>query len=84
MTDEWFLTLTDVAEALDCSRAHVEELIERGELTLEPGRPPRVAHGTVCAFVSRMQSEAITLGIEPRVAPSFAVSRPTDVLDNHD
>jgi excisionase family DNA binding protein len=84
MTEEWFLTLTDVADALACTRGQVDELIERGELTLAPGRQRRIAHSELCAFVTRIQSDAMALGVEPFFTPSLVASRPTTIVDNHD
>lgn len=78
MTDEFFLTPTDIAEALGCSRIAVLELIEQGELTYASGHGRRVAHSTIEAFVNRQRGAALTLGMQTDISPSFASSRPSN------
>lgn len=83
MSDEWLLSITDVAEALGCGRTTVLELIERGELDVVPGRRLRVAHSALRAFVEHMQNGALSLGVEPIGVPGLLASQPTGLLNDH-
>lgn len=83
MSDEWLLSLSDVAEALGCGRTTVLELIDRGDLVVAPGRRLRVAHSELRAFVEHMQSGALSLGVEPIGEPGLLASQPTGLLHEH-
>jgi hypothetical protein len=81
MTDDWLLSLSDVAESLGCSHDDVATLIARGELAVTPGPHRRVAHSELRRFVAHMQSSALALGIYPLAVPSLVASQPIRVGD---
>lgn len=84
MTEEWMLTVADVAEVLGTSRECVAGFIASEELRVVPGRRVRVTHTAVAEFVAARQRDALTLGLEPDFAPSILGSRPTAVVDQND
>jgi excisionase family DNA binding protein len=84
MTEEWMLTVADVAEVLGTSREHVAGFIARDELRVEPGRKIRIAHAALAEFVASRQRDALMLGQEPDFVPSILGLRPASVVDeNH-
>ena len=80
MTEEWLLTVADVAEVLGISKDEVSSFIARNELTVTPGRRIRIAHSAVVEFVTTMQQDALTLGRELDFEPSIIASRPSPVV----
>jgi len=84
MTEEWMLTVADVAEVLGTSRENVSAIIARDELPLVPGRRVRVTHAALIEFVSAMQRDALMLGREPDYLPSIVGSRPITFVDKDD
>lgn len=83
MTEEWMLTVADVAEVLGTSREDVAGFIARDELRVAPGRRVRVAHSAVIEFVAAMQREALMLGKDPDCAPSILGSRPVTIVEQN-
>lgn len=83
MTDDWLLTLPDVAEALDCSHDDVRALIANAQLAVIPGASRRVAHSELRRFVAHMQSSALALGVSPLAVPSLVASQPVGVGDEN-
>lgn len=77
MSDEWLLSIADVADALGCGRSTVLDMIDRGELAVVPGRRIRIAHSELRTFVEHMQRGALSLGIEPVGEPGLLASQPT-------
>lgn len=84
MTDDWFLTLTDVAESLGCTHDHVVGLITNAELVTAAGAPRRVAHSELRRYVAHMQSSALALGVTPLTVPSLMASQPIRVRHEDD
>lgn len=82
MTEEWFLSPSDVAEALGCTRADVMDLIARGEIVATPGRRTRIPHSEVRTYVQHMQIGAFTLGRDPLGNPNLLASQPTVDVDD--
>jgi hypothetical protein len=82
MTDEWLLTVADVAESLGCTHDDVLALVSLDELTFVPGRRRRIAHSELRGYVARMQEDALALGRHPRGKPSLIASQPIAVDDN--
>ncbi len=82
MSDEWLLSLADVAEALRCTRDEVTVLIARRDLATIPGRHPRVAHTELVRFVAEAQRAALALGQDPIFEPSLIALRPAVFLDD--
>jgi hypothetical protein len=81
MTDEWLLSLPDVAESLGCSHDDVAALIAGAKLAVAPGTALRVAHSELRRFVAHMQSSALALGVSPLSVPSLVASQPIRVGD---
>lgn len=79
MTNDWLLTLSDVAESLGCSHDHVVTLIAEGQLAVAPGTARRVGHAELRRFVAHMQSRALALGVTPLAVPSLMASQPIPV-----
>ncbi len=84
MTEEWLLTVEDVAEVLGTTRDTVVAIIAREELPVEPGRKVLVSHAAVKEYVAAMQRDALMLGREPEFVPSILGSRPCSVIDEDD
>lgn len=84
MIDEFFLSPTDVAEALGCSAKDVLCLIENGDLVAHRSRGWRIGHRELARYVQTVQSTSIALGVEPSIHVTFASSRPVDdnVIDS--
>jgi hypothetical protein len=83
MSEEWMLTVADVAEVLGTSREIVAGFIAREELSVVPWRRVRVTHTAVAEFVAARQRAALMLGQEPDFAPSILGSRPPAVTDEN-
>ena len=83
MTEEWLLSVADVAEVLGTSREHVASFIASERLTVIPGRRTRVAHSALVEFVAEMQRDALMLGRDPDFTPTLLASRPGAVVDNN-
>jgi excisionase family DNA binding protein len=84
MTEEWMLTVADVAEVLGTAREQVSAIIARGELPVVPGRRVRITHAAVIEYVAAMQRDALTLGREPDFIASIVGSRPLTIVDQDD
>lgn len=83
MTEEWMLTVADVAEVLGTSRERVAGFIAREELLVVPGRKIRVTHAALAEFVASRQREALMLGQDPDFVPSILGLRPATVIDEN-
>jgi excisionase family DNA binding protein len=83
MTEEWMLTVADVAEVLGTSREKVAGFIARCELPVAPGRKVRITHTAVVEFVNAMQRDALTLGREPDFVASIVGSQPSAIVDDN-
>jgi excisionase family DNA binding protein len=81
MTNDWTLTLTDVADVLACTREDVLAAIDEGHLRVMPGRKVRVAHRDLLEFVAATQRAALSLGSMPLFEPNLIASRPVESLD---
>ena len=81
MTDDWMLTLTDVAEVLGCTRDDVLAAITEGHIRVIPGRKVRVAHRDLLEFVAATQRAALSLGSTPPFEANLIASRPAESLD---
>ena len=78
MTEDFLLTPTDVAEALGSTVAEVHDLIDTGALSATMNRGWKIAHTDLAVFISSSRSDALQLGRETPVIPTFAASRPVD------
>lgn len=78
MTEDFLLTPTDVAEALGSTVAEVHDLIDTGALAATMNRGLKIAHSDLAVFISSSRSDALQLGQETPVTPTFAASRPVD------
>ena len=78
MTDDWMLTLTDVAEVLGCTRDDVLAAIAEGHLRVMSGRKVRVSHRDLLEFVAATQRAALTLGSSSLFEPNLIASRPVE------
>jgi excisionase family DNA binding protein len=79
MSEEWLLTIADVAETLGCSLDQVETLIAEEKLAVAPGPIRRVAHTELREFVTSMQSGALALGVTPLPVQSLLASQPVRI-----
>ncbi len=78
MTDDLFLTPTDVAEALGCDLAVVMDLINSNGLAAVKRRGWRIAHAELARYIVETQRSAWELGQSVTTIPSFFASRPVD------
>jgi hypothetical protein len=78
MTEEFFLSFTDVAEALECSHDDVRALVRRGDLIAESGPFPAISHSELSRYIQVAQREKLTLGIDGEALVDFELSRPRD------
>ena len=83
MTEDWLLSLPDVAESLGCSLDDVVALIVSAELAVAPGPTRRVAHSELRRYVAHMQSSALALGVLPLSSPSLVASQPIRIRDEN-
>ena len=81
MTDDWMLTLTDVADVLGCTRDDVLAAISEGHIRVMPGRKVRVSHRDLLEFVASTQRAALSLGSTPIFEPNLIASRPIESLN---
>lgn len=79
MSEDWLLTVADLAETLGCSLDQVETLIAEEKLAVVPGPIRRVAHTELRRFVTSMQNGALALGITPLPVPSLLASQPVRI-----
>ena len=77
MTDDMYLTLTDVAEALGCDVSEVASLITAGHLDAIQRRGWRVSHAALAQFLNRSRRDAFELGLSTSSADDFALLRPS-------
>ena len=78
MNDDFLLTPTDVAEALNCTVPDVLAAIDSGLLVARRQRGWRIAHTDLARFVTESRLTAMELGAPAGFTPSFAGSRPLD------
>lgn len=78
MTDDVYLTPTDVSEALNCTLDATMELIASGRLPAIQSRGWKVAHSDLSRFIASAQHEALQLGHDSIAGAAFALSRPAD------
>jgi hypothetical protein len=76
MTDDIRLSLTDVAEALDCTIHDVRQLIDRGDLRTISGGPADIAYSELARFVQVRKDEQLLLGVDTSEAVEFTLLRP--------
>lgn len=76
MTEDLYLTLTDVAEVLGCDISAVTTLITTGHLDAIQRRGWRVSHAALARFISRSRRDAFELGLSMAPADDFALLRP--------
>ena len=84
MSEEWLLTVADVAEALGCTLDHVEALIANAQLAATSAPVRRITHTELRRFVTSMQSTALALGVSPLPVSSLLASQPIRVRDEHE
>jgi hypothetical protein len=75
MTDDIRLSLTDVAEALECTIHDVRKLIDRGDLRTTSGRRD-VAYSELARFVQVRRDEQWLLGVDTSETVEFSLLRP--------
>jgi hypothetical protein len=76
MNDDVNLSLTDVAEALECTIFDVRRLIDGGELLANSGARASIAHSELARFVQTRRNEHLVLGIDNAESVDFALLRP--------
>jgi hypothetical protein len=76
MTNDVWLTPTDVAEAFHCSVADVLVAIENGQLPARRSRGLRIAHSDLEIFAATLLRSGIALGEASQFEPNFVFSRP--------
>jgi hypothetical protein len=78
MTEEFFLSFTDVAEALECSIEDVKALVRQGDLTVESGPFPTVSHAELSRYIQMIRHEHLALGIGGGNRIDFEMLRPRE------
>ena len=76
MTDDIYLTVTDVAEVMQCDIAVVTALITSGQLDAIQRRGWRVSHAALSTFLSNSRRDAFDRGLSSTQAGEFAFLRP--------
>lgn len=76
MTDEWILSVADIADALHCTVDDVLAAVGSGELPAQSTNPIRVSHDDLRTFVRDRQRDALILGTSTSFSPDVLASRP--------
>lgn len=75
MNDDIRLSLTDVAEALECTIHDVRQLIDCGDLRTISARRD-VAYSELARFVQVRRDEQLLLGVDTSETVEFTLLRP--------
>lgn len=78
MTEEFFLSFTDVAEALECSIEDVKALVRQSDLTVESGPFPTISHAELSRYIQMIRHEHLALGIGGDNRIDFEMLRPRE------
>jgi hypothetical protein len=78
MTDELFVSPTDLAEALGCPIHTVMTMIENGDVSAVKRRGWKIPYSEVAGIVAEFRRAAWELGQTVQASPQFTLSRPVD------
>lgn len=78
MTEDHYVSPTDLAEALGCSLHTVVSMIENGEVSAVKRRGWKIPYSEVARVVAEFRRAAWELGQTVQSPPQFALLRPVD------
>lgn len=83
MTEDQFVSPTDLAEALGCPLHVIVSMIENGEVAAVKRRGWKISHSEVARVVEEFRRAAWELGQTVQASSQFSLSRPVDRNDVH-